>query len=114
MAKKKQQIVELSDLLDDDSLIGKTVEVRNLIVGEYNRGELGTEPEDPFPSYDGIVKKEGKQIRFEGKEDGIGIDITYIHSQKFGHEIDIKGQVLSDRKGTKYVRVIDVLWSSWR
>ena len=97
--------VEISDILDDNYLTGKSVKLRDVVVTEYNRGHL--DDNDRIP-YNGKIEKNGAGINFYGEEDDIGIDVMFIQSQKFAHKLSIEGKIFKDDLGNKYISIEDV------
>ena len=119
----KPILVELSDLLIDDSYLLKSVEIKDVLVKEFER-QLNTNDYSQYfhqlPNnlalifedirlnegcwYWGKIGKNNQELCFSGYERllEIGTDICFLQSLMFGHKANLQGYLYLHHSGEKH------------
>ena len=96
MTSQKPPSTELSDVVNDTSLIGTIVEVNEVNITEFTRSEGGF-------SHWGVVSKESHELPFKGEYE-LGIDHSFIHARDYGFPTSLQGEVCQE-KGIVYLDI---------
>ena len=119
----KSVLVELSDLLTDDSYLLKLVEIKDVLIKEFERQltandycqnlqQLPNNLAFIFENiklnegcwYLGKIEKNNLELSFSGYERllEIGTDICFLQSLMFGHKANLQGYLYLHQSGEKH------------